>query len=514
MAKANILIVEDEVVTALEMESTLEEIGYTVISIVDTGEEAVAIAKEEKPDIVLMDIRLQGEMDGIDTAEIIRSEFGIPVIFSTAFLDEERIERAKITMPFGYVLKPIQESDLKVTIEMALYVTKMDSERRKLEEVLKENEERFRLMMRQSPSVIELYNTDGLQIEVNKAYEELWDFPAITTVNKFNVLKSKEVEDTGLMKYVKAAYAGKSVQVPPYQFDPTGETEAKGKGRVRWLNTRIYPLKDKENIVKNIVITHEDVSEQKQIEQALKESEEKYRKLFEDSIDGNALADPETGIILECNQALANLVGRTKEELIGQPRHLLHPAMSSEAEFSPTFEKQKTEKQGERIETKIITKSGELKDVVILANTFKMDGKEIIHGVFRDITEQKRAENAFRESEEKFRSVAEQSIVGIYIIQGDVFKYVNPRFAEYFGYTVSECLDNLRFEKLVHPDDLSTVEAQVEKRLKREVKSVNYKFKGIKKNGEIINVEIFGSSISFNNRPAAIGTLLDITNHS
>ncbi len=85
-----------------------------------------------------MDIRIKGEMDGIDTAEEIRNRFGIPIIFSTAYLDEERIERAKITMPFGYVLKPIQERDLKVTIEIALYVAKMDKERRRAEYALKE----------------------------------------------------------------------------------------------------------------------------------------------------------------------------------------------------------------------------------------------------------------------------------------------------------------------------------------------------------------------------------------
>ena len=87
-----------------------------------------------------MDIRIKGEMDGIETAEVIRNRFGIPVIFSTAYLDQERIERAKITMPFGYVLKPIQERELRVTIEMAIYVSKVDGERRRAEEELRQKE--------------------------------------------------------------------------------------------------------------------------------------------------------------------------------------------------------------------------------------------------------------------------------------------------------------------------------------------------------------------------------------
>ncbi len=129
----------------------------------------------------------------------------------------------------------------------------------------------------------------------------------------------------------------------------------------------------------------------------------------------------------------------------------------------------------------------------------------------RKINEHKQAEEALRESENKFRSFAEQSIVGIYILQDGVFKYVNPRFSEIFGYTVAECLDNLPFQKLVYDEDSTMVEEQVEKRIKNEEKSKHYEFRGLKKNREIISIEIFGSSIEVNDRRAAIGTLLDIT---
>ena len=118
----------------------------------------------------------------------------------------------------------------------------------------------------QSPFVFELYDLDGLQISVNRAYEELWDFPAETTLHKFNVLKSQEVVDSGLLEYIKRAYAGESVDVPEYKFDPTGDTEAKGKGRVRWLSTRIYPVKNSSGKVQNIVIVHQDITDRKEAE--------------------------------------------------------------------------------------------------------------------------------------------------------------------------------------------------------------------------------------------------------
>lgn len=144
------------------------------------------------------------------------------------------------------------------------------SDRKQEEEKLKESEKRFKSLMQQSPFVVELYDLSGLQVSVNKAYEELWGFPADKTVNKFNVLKSKDVVNSGLMDYVKRAYAGESVSVPEYKFDSTGDTEAKGLGRARWLSTKIYPIVGAKGKVKNIVIVYQDISEQKRAEQIQK----------------------------------------------------------------------------------------------------------------------------------------------------------------------------------------------------------------------------------------------------
>ena len=136
------------------------------------------------------------------------------------------------------------------------------------EKVLAEVREHFNQIIEQSPSVYELYDIDGLQVEVNQAYVDLWQFPEgrETTVGKFNVLKSKEVEETGLLNHVKKAYSGESVILPPSEFDPTGGTEAKGVGRLRWLSTKIYPVKKQEEVT-NIVITHEDITDRIQAEQ-------------------------------------------------------------------------------------------------------------------------------------------------------------------------------------------------------------------------------------------------------
>ena len=179
------------------------------------------------------------------------------------------------------------------------------TERKKVEAALYESEERFRLMMQQSPSVIELYNEEGLQIEVNEAYEKLWDFPASTSVNIFNVLKSEEVERKGLMSYVKRAYAGEAIQIPEYEFDPSGETEAGGPGRKRWLSTRIYPLKDTDGNVKNMVITHEDVSERRYAEAERLELHFKMQRLKSMELLGMLAS----GVAHDLNNVLSPMVG-------------------------------------------------------------------------------------------------------------------------------------------------------------------------------------------------------------
>ncbi len=116
-----------------------------------------------------------------------------------------------------------------------------------------------------------------------------------------------------------------------------------------------------------------------------------------------------------------------------------------------------------------------------------------------------------RESENKFRNFSDQSLVGVNLIQDGVFKYVNPKFADIFGYTVDECMNNMNFIQLVYPEDLPIVEEQIRKRISGEAKQTRYEFRGIKKTGEIIHVEIFGASSLFDGKPAVTATILDIT---
>ena len=130
MDTARILIVEDERIIALDLQRRLEKIGYTVTDIVSTGQSAVDSAASTPPDIIMMDIMLSGDIDGISAAGIIKEKMEIPVIFLTAYSDDRTLERAKIVEPYGYILKPFKDKELYTTIDIALYKYRMENKLR------------------------------------------------------------------------------------------------------------------------------------------------------------------------------------------------------------------------------------------------------------------------------------------------------------------------------------------------------------------------------------------------
>jgi two-component system, LytTR family, response regulator LytT len=136
MVKINVLVVEDESIVSKDIQHSLKKLGYEVVGAAATGEKATELANEVKPDIVLMDIMLKGEMNGIEAAELIRRDLSIPVIFLTAYADESTLSKAKITEPYGYIIKPFKEIDLHTSIEMAIYKHKKERELEKERDLL------------------------------------------------------------------------------------------------------------------------------------------------------------------------------------------------------------------------------------------------------------------------------------------------------------------------------------------------------------------------------------------
>lgn len=194
MPKTNILVVEDESIVSKDIQYSLKKLGYNVVGAAATGEKALELADEHKPDIVIMDIMLKGEMNGIETAQIIKSEHKIPVIFLTAYADESTLTKAKVTEPYGYIIKPFKEVDLHTSIEMALY--KNDKEK----EIEKERDLLFSIVENKDSKdfIFVKSNSRLIKLKTEEIYfiEALKDYVVINTLkNRYTIHSTmKEME--------------------------------------------------------------------------------------------------------------------------------------------------------------------------------------------------------------------------------------------------------------------------------------------------------------------------------
>jgi DNA-binding LytR/AlgR family response regulator len=192
--KTGILIVEDENIVAKDIQQSLKKLGYEPLGICATGEEAIEQAERTKPNLVLMDIMLKGEMSGIDAAEYIRKKLNIPVIFLTAYADSSTLAKAKITEPYGYIIKPFKEIDLQTNIEIALY------KHEKANEIKKERDFLYSLVEAKSTkeTLFVKSNLKLVKIHTKEIYyiEALKDYVTINTKNNHYIIRStmKDIE--------------------------------------------------------------------------------------------------------------------------------------------------------------------------------------------------------------------------------------------------------------------------------------------------------------------------------
>ena len=179
MSKTNVLVIEDESIVSKDIQMSLKKLGYNVVGAAATGEKAIELALETQPDVVLMDIMLKGEMNGIEAATEIRRQINIPVIYLTAYADEGTLARAKVTEPYGYIIKPFKEIDIHTSIEMAIYKHRKESDVRKERDLLfslVENKEgntketRNFLFVKSNSRLIKLKTSDIYFVEALKDY--------------------------------------------------------------------------------------------------------------------------------------------------------------------------------------------------------------------------------------------------------------------------------------------------------------------------------------------------------
>ncbi len=226
--------------------------------------------------------------------------------------------------------------------------------------------------------------------------------------------------------------------------------------------------------------------------------------IFEMSLDGIFIETLE-GKILDCNEAACRMFGYTHEEMVGLRIHDLVPEDFAK-ELPDVIEEDTDGKALERVNRR---KDGTLFPTEIHTKIIDLDGERRLIAYVRDMSEKKRVEAYAVEAESKFRSIVEQSLVGIYIIQDNRLVYVNPRMEEITGYGPS--LKGMSAIDIIHPDDRDTVRNHIQKRIEGEIDQVRYPFRFLRPDGQTIYVEAHGMRFEYEGRPAIMGALLDVT---
>jgi len=289
MGKAQILVVEDNEIVAKDIQNSLKNLGFDVCASVPSGEEALEEAEGQKPDLVLMDIMLKGEMNGTEAAEQIRSRFDIPVVYLTAYADEEVLERAKETEPFGYIIKPFEERELNIAIELALY-------KHKMERKLKESEERFRTVADFTYDWEYWIAPDGQYIYVSPSCERITGYSPEEFMNAPGLFE-KIVHPDDHSTVVSHIHEDQNLE-EVFHIDFRIITRS---GEERWINHNCQAVYDADGNYLGRRGSNRDISKRKQMEEELLKI-----KKFE------ALGVLAGGIAHQFNNALNSITGYTE----------------------------------------------------------------------------------------------------------------------------------------------------------------------------------------------------------
>lgn len=371
-----IVVVEDERIVALHLGQQLIKLGYQVVGTVASGKQALDKISELRPDVVLMDIHIEGELDGIETAARIPEELQIPVVYLTAYSEEATLARARATKPYGYLVKPFAERELHATIQMTL-------ERRAAELALRESEERLRLALDAAEmGSWELDASSRRLMRVGQA-DQIFGF-------------TQEVFSGSLDAFIQRVHDDDRTAVSD-EFNRVLEENAfcqvefrsvRPGGRVRWLKVQGKAFPSRLSGAKRIIGVVQDITERRTAEERLRQA----ATIFEATTDGILILDDQFGV-LAINHGYCSMTGYCEQELLGRRPYLL-TAEAHPADLFQDFSQALEERGQWRGEIRGRRKSGD--EFPVLMNVAGVasehDGLTHYVAVFTDLTAVRKAE--------------------------------------------------------------------------------------------------------------------------
>jgi PAS domain S-box-containing protein len=414
MPLPKILIVEDEGIEALDLQQRLTNMGYTV-DVAVCGEEAIEKTGKMIPDLVLMDIMLPGKIDGVTASGEIRTRFDIPVVFLTAYADEDTVQRAKITEPFGYIVKPFKEREVQITIEMALYKCKMEKK-------LRESEKWFSTTLRSIGDAVIATDNNGLITFMNPVAESLLDWRTADVLNK----KLTDVF-TIINKYTR-----KPVDNPVSKVLKEGITAGLANhtilisrnGQEIPIDDSAAPIKDDKGKILGVILVFRDITERERAEEELRKSEEQLKKAQEIAHLGSWQLDLVSNS-LTWSDEVYRIFGLQPQEFGATYEAFLdavHPddRAAVDAAYSGSLREGKDTYE---IEHRVVRKSsGEIRVVDEKCEHIRdASGRIILSiGMVHDITERKRAEEELRRNAEQLAAINKELESFSYSISHDL----------------------------------------------------------------------------------------------
>ena len=555
MNAARILVVEDEAVVSMHLEQRLNALGYQVVGAARTSEKAMVLAEEQRPDLVLMDIRIQGPVDGIDTAQHLRDRFRLPVVFLTAFAEDATLDRAKLAEPYGFILKPFEDRELKTVIEIALYKHRTDREIGRLNRL-------YAVLSQVNQTIVRLSSRPELLTAICRIAVEHGEFklawvgwldPATRAVQP----AAHWGDDFGCLPQL-----GVSAADEPQGQGPAGTAVREGKTSVRndvLKDMRMAPWQDaaaslgvralaavpiyhqgevrgafsvwsaepdffQEKEISLLEEVGRDLSfaldnlereaQRKRAEQALRESEMTLRTLIDHIPDSIYVRDTSNHFVL-ANVAAARRMGAVvPAELVGKTDADFFAAAQA-AEFAAADRRVFAGCSLINYEEEMVLPSGDRRAILSTKVPLR-DAQGTVTGLIgigRDITAWKLAEQALRESEENYRQIFNAVNDAIFIHDADTMAIldVNEAMLRLYGFDREEVRRLTPAEGSLGCSPFSAIEVrQWMTKATAEGPQV-FEWRARKKSGELFWVEIALKAAVVNGQRRMLAQVRDIT---
>lgn len=481
---AQIMIVEDEIIVAKSIQNRLKSFGYSVPTIASSGEEAIQKVEETNPDLLLMDIRLKGNIDGVETVKRINDIHNIPVVYLTAYADENTLNRARHTEPYGYLLKPFEPQILRTTIEIALYKHMMEMKSKKREHWFE--------------NILASVDDGVIVVDIARTITFINPIAELLTGWKHNEAYGKKLGE--IFNIIDKEENIKFEKLTDGAFNNINQSQDQiilinRDNKEILIEKSTSPIRGNNGEIVGFVLIFRDISKQLEAKESLRKSENNFRIIADSSYDWEYLIGAD-GNLKYVSPSCERITGYKVDEFFENSELLMSLVYPDDLiMFLNHYHEGKNSSQEFSLDYRIITHTGEMRWINhVCQPVFSDDGGYLGRRVGnRDITERVLAKEMLQDSEERYRLFSE-NVTDVIWITDLYFNhiYLSPSVKHLRGYTVEEAMSQ-SIEEMMPLDSITLL-----KKITTEKQNSNISKENEPSNTQIIELEFYckdGSTI-------------------